>query len=229
MKYVDAHCHLKPNQILPDDVGVAITNAGQMDDWDNVLNLANGDGHIYGAIGVHPWYVAGRTDNWLNVMQDILAKNPMIGVGEIGLDKNKPDMEIQVNVLQSQLKLANNMGRIAHIHCVGAWDKILSALKQDTPPAIVFHAFDASPDIVNQLLRYNSYFSFGHSICNPLRLRAQNAVRLVPHDRILSESDSGTPDDVIGVVKTISEILMQPLAVTIDTIYNNTMELLQNG
>lgn len=227
MKYIDAHCHLKSN-LLPPDVGVAITNATHPDDWESVTKIA-GQGGIYGAIGVHPWHATNLMHGWDEQMCKLLEKNPHLMVGEIGLDKNYPDLPTQLDVFVTQLKLASRYGRAAHIHCVGAWDKLLSALANDTPPAIVLHGAATSREIVNALLKYNTYFSFGRAICNPTHARARNALQSVPQNRILTESDSDTPIDVAGVVSKMAEILNRPLADMKNTIYNNAMELLKNG
>lgn len=227
MKYIDAHCHLKSN-VLPTDVGMVINNATQPDDWESVTKIA-GQGGIYGAIGVHPWHVVDLPADWPVKMRELLIANPELMVGEIGLDKNYPDMPTQLDVFTTQLKMATGLGRAVHIHCVGAWDKLLSALVDNTPPAVVLHGTAASREIVNALLKYNTYFSFGRVICNTAHTRARNALQGVPQNRILSESDSDNPADVMAVVQKMSEILMCPLADVKNTIYNNAMELLKNG
>ena len=66
-------------------------------------------------------------------------------------------------------------------------------------------------------------------MCNPNRTRVHNALHSMPRNRILSESDSDNPATVIGVVQKMSEILSVPLADMINTIYNNTVELLKHG
>lgn len=228
MKYIDAHCHLNSGDKLPPDVALAITNAVNMSDWEYIAKL-RGNGGIYGAIGIHPWQVSYLPDNWDVHMRELLMANPKLMVGEIGLDKNYPDMDIQMWVFKTCLQMTAELKRVAHIHCVGAWDKVLGALSKFAPQAIVLHDFSASFEIMKELLRYNSYFSFGRAISNPQRVRAINALRNAPQNRILSESDSATPGDVVPVVQNISNILDVPVADMTNIIYNNTMELLKNG
>ena len=85
-------------------------------------------------------------------------------VGEIGLDKNKPNMEQQIIIFQKQLDIAIELKRIVFIHCVGAWDKILYVLKQykkSSIPTMIFHAFNGNDDIIKYLLKNyekNLYF-----------------------------------------------------------------------
>ena len=228
MSYVDAHCHLNSGDRLLPDVAMAITNAVNMSDWEYIA-IFHGDGGIYGAIGIHPWHVSDLSENWAVHMRELLMANPKLMVGEIGIDKNHPDMDTQMQVFKTCLQMSADLKRVAHIHCVGAWDKVLGALSEFTPPAIVFHNFSASFEIIKELLRYNSFFSFGRAISNPQRVRAINALCSVPQNRILSESDSGTPADVVPVVQNISNILDMPVADMTNIIYNNAMELLKNG
>lgn len=227
MKYIDAHCHLE-SDILPANIALAITNSACQSDWGRVIESLHASG-VYGAIGVHPWYVSDLTMDWREQMRKLLVLHPNLMVGEIGLDKYKPNMTTQIDIFKQQLEIASTLGRVAHIHCVGAWDKVLAALKTYTPPAIVLHGFDASPDVMTQLLRYNSYFSFGTSVCNPLRRRVHNALCACPQNRILSESDSQNLTDVVTVVHQMSAFLSVPLAELKKTIYNNVTELLKNG
>ncbi len=227
MNYIDAHCHLNVDE-LPAQIAVAIANATHPDDWVRVVHH-DGRGGVYGAIGVHPWRVANLPDDWAEKMRELLLSNPNLMIGEIGLDKNHPDMETQVDVFTTQLQMAAGLGRVAHIHCVGAWDRLLDALRSAVPPTIVLHGVATSPEMIRALLKYNVYFSFGRAICNPAHARARMALRATPQNRILSESDSDDPMNVIGIVQKVSEILACPLAEIKNTIYNNTMGLLKHG
>ena len=207
---------------------MAITNSAQMSDWDSVAKIS-GWGGILGAIGIHPWYISDLPADWADQMRARLVANPALMVGEIGLDKHHPAPEPQLEIFTTQMQMAVEFGRVAHIHCVGAWDRVLMVLSEFAPPAIIFHDFSASPEIIRALAKYNAYFSFGRAICNPLCRRAQNALRAVPESRILSESDTNSPANVVPVVTKMSEILARPLADVTETIYNNAMELLKNG
>lgn len=227
MKYIDAHCHLE-SCTLPEGVVVAITNAAHPADWDAIAKMS-GQGGVFGAIGVHPWYVSDLPTDWVGRMRACLTANLVLMVGEIGLDKHHPDMATQIDVFTTQMQMAVEFGRVAHVHCVGAWDKVLMVLSRFAPPAIVFHDFSASSEIIHALAKYNAYFSFGRAVCNPLRRRAMNALRTVSENRILSESDTNNPANVIPVVAKMSKIMARPLADVTETIYNNAMDLLKNG
>ena len=231
MRYVDAHCHI--SSYNPDaGVGILITNAAKIDDWASVINCADAP-NVYGAIGVHPWYINDLPDDWFGQMAETLGQNPGIMVGEIGLDKNAPDIDAQIDIFVGQMLLAHKFNRVAHIHCVGAWDKIGRILNQihDTmPPALIFHGFDGKTTNPNMLCdKYNAYFSFGPAICDESRQRVKDALKQIPINRILTESDSTTPNDVVAVAESMANVLDMPVADLTEIIYNNIKGLVKNG
>ena len=137
MTYIDAHCHLlKESELLDAQmVGVKrlMVNSAKPDEWEKILNLKK-EG-IIPSIGIHPWYVSEATEDWDEEMEKILAENPDVQVGEIGLDKIKPDFVRQKQVFLTQLKLAQKYNRVASIHCVRAWGEMMPLLrpfKKDT-------------------------------------------------------------------------------------------------
>ena len=227
MKYVDAHCHLESG-ILPSCIAVAITNATRIADWDFITKVS-GHGCVHGAIGIHPWYISELPNDWDCRLYKMLSANSELMVGEIGLDKNSPDLSAQMDVFQRQLQIAIELRRTVHIHCIGAWDKLLAILAKFTPHTIVLHGASPSIEIINLLLRYNSYFSFGPALCKETHIRIRNAFCNVPQSRILSETDGNNPADVVMVVQKMSEILAIPVADVADTIYTNVIGLLKNG
>lgn len=216
MKYIDAHCHLFDEK-LPDNIG-AIVNATRPSEWGNVIDIVKNNSNMFGAIGVHPWFVADLVAGWDEKLQDLLIENPEIMVGEIGLDKHKPDMDLQIDVFVRQLDLAVEMRRGVHVHCVGAWDKIFAMLKKyksKQPPFMLFHRFSGNAgDVARLCADYNAYFSF---------MNARNVVADVPSNRILIETDSNNPLNIMAVSERVAAICPK-----ID-FYKNTMEMLKNG
>ena len=215
-KYIDAHCHLF-NLELPDNIG-AIVNATRPFEWCNVINSVKNNSNVFGAVGVHPWFVADLVAGWDEKLQDLLIQNSEIMVGEIGLDKNRPDMDLQIDVFSRQLEIAAELGRGVHVHCVGAWDKILHVLKgfkTKQPPFVLFHRFSGNAgDVARLCADYNAYFSF---------MNARNVVADVPSNRILIETDSKNPTGIVRVAERVAAICPK-----ID-FYKNTMEMLKNG
>lgn len=216
-KYLDAHCHLF-DVLLPDNIG-AIVNATKPADWDAVIRLSNEKPNVWGAIGVHPWYLADLPNDWDVRLYDLLVRNPNIMVGEIGLDKHKLDMDKQIAVFVRQLEIAHNLSRGVHIHCVGAWDKVLHIFKsyaKKMPPFVLFHRFDGkAQDIVRLVNKYNAYFSY-HKITPEL-------LSNTPIDRILVETDSTNPAQVVAITDSVATLYPEC------DLYNNAQRMLKNG
>ena len=215
-KYIDAHCHLFDEK-LPDNIG-AIVNATHPSEWGRVIAQANKNINVWGAIGVHPWFVADLVAGWDEKLQDLLIQNPEIMVGEIGLDKHKPDMDLQIDVFSRQLEIAAELGRGVHVHCVGAWDKMFALLKKcksKQPPFMLFHRFSGNAgDVARLCADYNAYFSF---------MNARNVVADVPSNRILIETDSNNPTGIVRVAEQVAAICSNC------DCYENTIRMLKNG
>ena len=221
-KYIDAHCHIVSNP----SVG-AICNAATVSDWGRVALLQDIARDIYGAIGVHPWFVHDLPHGWAQNLEAMLSANPELLVGEIGLDKHRPDIDTQLSVFTSQLDIAHNMKRGICLHCVGAWERIAHILKtyrNKLPRFILAHAYSGPINLIERMAsEYNMFFSYG-----PRNLLNSSRIIATPHPRILAETDSDTPSGVIDVIGRISDMLDIYQSKMADIIYSNTIRMLQD-
>lgn len=241
IKIIDAHCHIQSTQDIAhmlsraDDMGVvgAICNATSPADWGRIIELAQKYAGLYGCIGVHPWHIAGLAPGWDDKMREMLRQFPTLMVGEVGLDKNHPDMPVQESVFISQMKIAGDLARPIFVHCVGAWDRVLHILKNyrgARPQALIAHAFAGARDIMERLgAEYGFYFSYSPDILNDNRTRLVDTVRETPIERILIESDAATPDIVPDVLRRVAEIKSIAVADVADIVYKNTIRIIRNG
>lgn len=215
MTYIDAHCHLLKESEFQDAhlVGVEkiLVNSAHPSEWDKVASLTG----VIPSIGIHPWYVGEAEGDWAIEMEKRLIANPALQVGEIGLDKLKPDFTHQKQVFLTQLKFAQKYGRIASIHCVRAWGEmmpILRPFKKDT--RMLFHGFSGDKIVVGFLADSKSYFSVHNGAKIPL----------IPADKLLIESDA--PDGMDSPVAL--PFLYQQLGIKVEQIKAN-FERLMNG
>jgi len=228
MKIIDAHGHIDyiTCDIQRDVVGM-ICCATNESDWDKIVNLMMQNNCVYGAFGIHPWFVDTVNDNFIKSLRVLLESNPCYMIGEIGLDKYKPNMEKQMDIFIQQFDLATELHRTMFLHCVGAWDKILHVLKQykkSELPIIVVHDFNENQDITNKLLQYeNVVFSFGKNALYGKNCR----IAQIPSNRILVESDGKIDIVLTDVIEKIANI--KDDANIPDIIYNNTKRIMNNG
>lgn len=226
MKIIDVHTHMDYiTQNFQTDVVGCVCCAVKESEWKKIVELVGLNKSVYGAFGIHPWFVESVIDEFDIRLKNLLNTDSRYMVGEIGLDKYKPNMEKQIDVFIKQFDLAVKLKRIVCLHCVGAWDKILHVLKQyknTELPIIVAHDFNGNKDIIKKLLQYeNIYFSFGK---NALYDRNQR-IEQIPMNKILVESDGKNDTLLYGVVDKIATVKKESNACNI--IYNNTNRILK--
>ena len=104
MNFYDAHNHLqddrfagRQNELLAACAKAGVTrmvvNGACEGDWPQVLALAREKKIVLPSFGYHPWYLHERTPDWLKKLEHFLDSVPG-AVGEIGLDRWKPALQI---------------------------------------------------------------------------------------------------------------------------------------
>ena len=91
MKLFDAHCHLQDPRIFDKapqliaatlDSGVVrfAVNGVSEKDWHLVKQLGESYPCVIPCFGLHPWFVAERTPNWLNTLKQFFESTPSAAV-----------------------------------------------------------------------------------------------------------------------------------------------------
>ncbi len=228
MKIIDAHSHIDYiTHKHQSDVIETICSTTDETQWKRLVELIHNDKNIHGAFGVHPWFADSVSDEFILNLEKLLNTDSNYMVGEIGLDKYKPDMNKQIDIFIQQFNLAIQLKRAVFLHCVGAWDKILHILKQykkSELPIIVAHAFNANQKILEQLLMYdNVMFSFDKIDVYDRNYR----ISQIPNNKILVETDGKSK---VCLVDNIQQIMVIKNESHIDEIiFNNTKRFLKNG
>lgn len=203
---IDAHAHLQHPLFEEDreevlrraaEAGVSrIVCAGtRPEDWPRVLELARAHPKtMTPSFGLHPWYAREAPEDWLKSLADHLDAVPS-GIGETGLDSAVGEDARQERAFRAQLRLARERGLSVSIHCVRRWERLLAILREDgIPPARpLLHAYGGSADMVATLSDLGAFFSFAGFQLEEDRPRLIRALRAVPPDRLLLETDSPDP------------------------------------
>lgn len=206
MRLFDAHMHYSASAPGPagGSAGLICCSTGPAD-WRNVLDLARSDARYTPCFGVHPWFAGSAGGAWLEELEGLLRSVPS-GVGEIGLDAVKGQAG-QEEIFKAQLELAARLGRPAAVHCVRAWDSMPALLSAARLPAFMLHAYGGPAGLVPGLAAAGGYFSFGADIARPEREKLRAALRAVPSDRLLFESEGAGAGGLAGVVEAAAHIL----------------------
>ena len=204
MPMIDCHVHLQtpplPHRVeevlnRSREAGVKkfICNGTRQADWDCVLQLARHHDSVIPCLGLHPWFISKRSDDWQDRLEDLLTRNAA-GVGEIGLDRwvTPRSEDDQEEVFQTQIAIARRLDRPAMIHCLKAWGWLTELLNKTGVPdaGIVIHGYGGTPEMLEQLSHYGAWFSFAGNILDPRKKKARAAAAAAPADRLLAETDA---------------------------------------
>jgi TatD DNase family protein len=100
-------------------------------------------------------------------------------------------MERQIEVLRGHLRLARRFELPVVLHCLKAHDALLALLAEEPLPAGgVLHSFSGSAEQVRAYLRFGLHFSFAGPVTYETAKKPLAAVRAVPEDRLLLETDA---------------------------------------
>ena len=207
MKFFNLHTHHYTNQ--PD-----------------ILELVNQYPHEFNnlvpnySIGIHPWYIVeDRIEADFEILESKLADKKCLAIGECGLDKRIAiSMDLQQNIFEKHLALAEKYQKPVIIHCVAAFQELIAITKKRkvSVPMIV-HGFSKNELVAKELLANGFYLSFGKwLILNP---ELEVVFQSVPNDRFFLETDTITEEiqEVYALaakykgldVKTIEEIVLK--------------------
>ncbi|KAG7218174.1 hypothetical protein INR49_007456 [Caranx melampygus] len=265
--FIDTHCHMdmlygklgyrgafssfrrKYQSSFPAQFQGCITNfcnPGIMEKealWEGLLT----EDMVWGAFGCHPHfakeYSSVHEGNILMAMRHPKA----VAFGEMGLDyshKNSTSSRRQKEVFERQLRLAVAMGKPLLIHCRDADDDLLTIMKKFVPRdyKIHRHCFTNSYPVIEPFLTEfpNLYVGFTALITYPRATEARDAVRQIPLNRIVLETDApyflpaqvrkgvcrfSHPGMGIHTLQELSLLKQEDMSTVLSTIRNNTRQL----
>ncbi|HEX2919569.1 MAG TPA: TatD family hydrolase [Bacteroidales bacterium] len=140
--------------------------------------------------GIHPWYLTHENySDHLRLVERIAAMTEIVAIGEAGFDKlHGPSMELQAEVFSEQVKISERINKPLIIHCVRAWDELLSAARTLKPKQPwMIHGFRGKIKLAEQLLskgfRISIWFEYA------LRPESTELLRNLPEDSFFLETD----------------------------------------
>ncbi|HEY5345767.1 MAG TPA: TatD family hydrolase [Verrucomicrobiae bacterium] len=219
MKFYDAHNHLQDNRFggrqkellaACEKFGVVrmVVNGTCESDWPQVLALARENKIVLPSFGYHPWYLSERTPDWQKNLEKFLDETPGV-VGEIGLDRWKPDLSYdgQEEVFLAQFRIAAARNLPVSIHCLQAWGRLLELLQGNPRPqrGFVLHSFGGAAEMIPAFAKLGAYFSFPGYFLHERKLKQCKIFKQVPSDRLLVETDA--PDQLLPEGKNLFSLV----------------------
>lgn len=181
-------------------IGNVVDCAQDIKTGKNIISLAKKYSFIYSAVGIHPEQAGEAADDDYSELEALTlpsetAQGKIVAIGETGLDYHYEEYvprEIQKRNFIYNIEIALRNGlpivvhdREAHEDCYG----ILKKCGAFGKVPVVFHCFSGSPEFASRLSDEGCYFSFGGVITFKNAKKSVEAVRIIPEDRLMLETD----------------------------------------
>lgn len=215
MELLDSHAHYNDEKFDEDrkliiesiyNSGVTtIINAGySLESSKKAIEIANNYHFMYATVGVSPNDIDNLEEDYIEELKQMSKAEKVVAIGEIGLDYywNKENKEKQQEVFIKQIELANELELPIVIHTREAVMDTLDVLKNKVTCKNkgVFHCCPLNVELVREALKLGFYMSFAGPITFKSSKNAEEVVKMVPMDKILTETDSPylSPEPVRG-------------------------------
>ena len=209
---VDAHCHLASPR-MPWNVNTVLRRARAQGvehvvsagfdpaGWRRQRAIARDNPGVHTLYGLHPWAVNAFTpqeveDALMTLETLVLEDADVCGLGEIGLDRCTPELkrsiDAQLEAFQAQLRLACRHNLPVSLHVVQSHHLALDLLRETGLPARggLVHGFSGSPEVAMAYVRLGLCISFGGRVTCDNAKKARAAVKVVPDQSLLVETDA---------------------------------------
>ena len=235
---VDAHAHIEivtdaapdsdaVRKVLDDaksvnvDRIVQVGYSAEQSQW--CVDMANAfPGRVLAAVALHPNeapIVENLEADWAIIEK--LAQEPRVrAIGETGLDYFRTPPELQKRQQESfkwHIDLAKRTKKALVIHDRDSHEDVLSVLLEvGAPEKTVFHCFSGDVEMAKICIDRGYILSFAGTLTFKNAPSLREAVKLVPHDQLLVETDSpflapaphrgalNTPAQIANIVRAMA-------------------------
>ena len=206
MKLIDSHCHLDASQFKDDrhemiqralDAGIHMITIGtNLETSETAIKIAN-KYKLHAAIGIHPHdaerYSNGKTidDSVIKEIESLYKEKRVVALGEMGLDyfKEYSTKDTQHVVFKAQLELAQTLDAPVVIHNRDSESDVMGMLKS-IPTRGVVHSFTGEWRLAEEILNLGFYLGVNGIATFPKSNGLREAIKRVPLDKLLIETDS---------------------------------------
>lgn len=148
---------------------------------------------VYAAVGVHPHHATQVDEAVLEALAHLAHHPPVLAWGEIGLDfyYDYSPRAVQRTAFEAQLQCAIACDLPVVLHTRDAEEDTLDILRHHPVPRCgQAHCFTGTPGMAEQLLNLGWYIGFTGIVSFPKADNVRDALRAVPLERLLIETDS---------------------------------------
>jgi len=170
------------------------------------IHLGKERPHDYFTVGLHPWWTESPVTPEQRLQFEMLLADPKcLAMGEMGLDNLKgPSMPMQMDILRSQLVIAEELQKPVIIHCVRAFGQ-LGEVKKEFPGIQKWcvHGYGRHATLGKQLIDQGFCLSIMPGL-PPAKYAS--LLEALPIDRLFLETDSMPDADIVEVYAAIASL-----------------------
>lgn len=202
---IDSHCHLNDERLLSeadtivsdfvaDGLESAICVGYDMPSSEKAAELADKYEKLYAVVGIHPHDATTADYDKYERIATLSSSCKVVGIGEIGLDYHYDlsPRAIQKGAFREQIELADTLGLPVVLHIREAYEdarQILFEARRYLNNGVLLHCYSGSKEFVKVFSELDAYFAFGGAITFNNAKHNLEAMKAVPLDRLMLETD----------------------------------------
>ena len=197
----DSHAHYDDSRFDEDrdellsslkDKGVSfVVNCGcDLKTCLKTIDMAEKYSFVYAALGVHPHEAEDTTEEDFQKIKELCSREKVVAIGEIGLDYHYDfsPRDIQKEMFEKQLILANELGLPVIVHDRESHEDTMNLLKKHKPKGVV-HCFSGSVEMAKEIVKLGMYIGLGGAVTFKNARKPREVAEIVPEDKLLIETD----------------------------------------
>ena len=205
---VDSHCHLDACEFDHDRAAVVAraraagvvaqvlpaTHAGE---WPRLREAAGAAPGLHPAYGLHPTFLHHHRDGHLALLEEWIAREQPVAVGECGLDffVEGLDADAQGRFFEAQLCIARDADLPVIVHARRAVDQVTAAIRRVGGLRGVVHSFSGSRQQAHKLWELDFMVGIGGPVTYERANRLRSLVATMPLEWLLLETDAPDQPD----------------------------------
>lgn len=208
--FIDTHCHLGKDDYRDIDEivnkmekNLMVFSGADPNYNKEVVDLCEKYDNIYGTLGLHPDQASSYSEKDIQFIEDNLANEKIVGIGEIGLDYyyTNENKQQQINLFKKQLELARKYNKTVVIHSRDAILDTFDVLSDYRDLKIILHCYSGSLEMAKRFITlFNIKFGIGGVVTFKNAQKLQDVVKNIDIKYLLLETDSPylTPEPYRG-------------------------------
>jgi len=206
LQFIDSHAHLDGPDFDGDRADVLararaagvspmvlIGAAGDLATAHRTVDLAETEDDLFATVGVHPHEAGKMQDDWWPTLRSLAEREVVVGVGETGLDYyyDSSPRDVQQRRFREFVDFGHEVGKPIVCHIRDAHDDAKAIIEEHRAgeAGAVIHCFTGGPQDARDYVALGCYVSFSGIVTFKSAESLRAAVREVPHDRLLVETD----------------------------------------